>query len=72
MSLWRSNRHVDVFSHNVLVLRHMLALMRDTAKMVALGRGAPTFSKAQIQVYSPAGEGVLLFSVCVDTPSFSF
>ena len=42
--------------------------MRDTTKMVALGRGAPAFSKAQIQVYSPAGEGVLLFSVCVDTP----
>ncbi|CAL1699596.1 unnamed protein product [Somion occarium] len=29
--------------------------------MIALGR-ATTFSKAQIQVYSPAGEGLLLFS----------
>ncbi|KAI0370539.1 vacuolar protein sorting-associated protein 16 [Pilatotrama ljubarskyi] len=39
-----------------------IALMRDTSKLVALGRGAPAFSKAQIQVYSPAGEGLLLFS----------
>ena len=37
--------------------------MRDTSRLVAVGRGAPAFSKAQIQVYSPAGEGLLLFSV---------
>lgn len=45
----------------------VIALMRDTTKLVALGHAAPAFSKAQIQVYSPAGEGLLLFSV--DTPS---
>lgn len=39
-----------------------IALMRDTSKMVALGRGGPAFTKSQIQVYSPAGEGLLLFS----------
>ncbi|KAH9852249.1 vacuolar protein sorting-associated protein 16 [Lenzites betulinus] len=39
-----------------------IAIMRDTTKVVALGRAAPAFSKAQIQVYSPAGEGLLLFS----------
>ncbi|KAI0828653.1 vacuolar protein sorting-associated protein 16 [Trametes gibbosa] len=39
-----------------------IALMRDTTRVVALGRAAPAFSKAQIQVYSPAGEGLLLFS----------
>ncbi|KAG2036792.1 vacuolar assembling sorting protein VPS16 [Suillus americanus] len=39
-----------------------IALMRDTSKLVALGRGGPAFSKSQIQVYSPAGEGLLLFS----------
>ncbi|KAL6303033.1 vacuolar protein sorting-associated protein 16 [Sparassis latifolia] len=39
-----------------------LALMRDNAKLVALGRATPSFSKAQIQIYSPAGEGILLFS----------
>lgn len=39
-----------------------IALMRDTSKMVALGRGGPSFTKSQIQVYSPAGEGLLLFS----------
>lgn len=44
-----------------------IALMRDTTKLVVLGHAAPAFSKAQIQVYSPAGEGLLLFSV--DTPS---
>lgn len=40
-----------------------LAFMRDTSKLVALGSGRPPFSKSQIQVYSPAGEGLLLFSV---------
>ena len=40
-----------------------IALMRDTTKMIALGRATPAFSKAQIQVYSPAGEGLLLLSV---------
>ena len=43
-----------------------LAVMRDTSKMIAIGRAAPAFSKAQVQVYSPAGEPILLFSV--DTP----
>ncbi|THH32927.1 hypothetical protein EUX98_g1236 [Antrodiella citrinella] len=40
-----------------------IALMRDTTKMVALGRATAAFSKTQIQIYSPAGEGLLLFSV---------
>ncbi|KAJ7269847.1 vacuolar assembling sorting protein VPS16 [Mycena rebaudengoi] len=39
-----------------------IALMRDTTKLVALGRVTPAFTKAQIQIYSPAGEGLLLFS----------
>jgi hypothetical protein len=39
------------------------ALMRDNTKLVALGRATPIYAKAQIQVYSPAGEGLLLFSV---------
>ena len=39
------------------------AIMRDTTKLVALGHATPAFSKAQIQIYSPAGEGLLLFSV---------
>ncbi|RPD64273.1 vacuolar protein sorting-associated protein 16 [Lentinus tigrinus ALCF2SS1-7] len=39
-----------------------IAVMRDTSKVVAISRAAPAFSKAQIQVYSPAGEGILLFS----------
>lgn len=37
--------------------------MRDNSKLVALGRATPAFAKAQIQVYSPAGEGLLVFSV---------
>ncbi|KAJ7634891.1 vacuolar assembling/sorting protein VPS16 [Roridomyces roridus] len=39
-----------------------IALMRDHTKLVALSRAAPATSKAQIQIYSPAGEGLLLFS----------
>ncbi|KAI0052144.1 vacuolar assembling/sorting protein VPS16 [Auriscalpium vulgare] len=39
-----------------------LAMMRNHTKLIALGRAAPIFSKSQIQVYSPAGEGLLLFS----------
>ncbi|KAF7325790.1 putative vacuolar protein sorting-associated protein 16-like protein [Mycena kentingensis (nom. inval.)] len=38
-----------------------LALMRDPTKLIALGRTAPVSTKAQIQVYSPSGEGLLLF-----------
>lgn len=37
--------------------------MRDSSKMIALGRTTATLSKAQIQIYSPAGDGLLLFSV---------
>ncbi|KAJ7064984.1 vacuolar assembling/sorting protein VPS16 [Mycena amicta] len=39
-----------------------IALMRDPTKLVALGRTGPVTTKAQIQVYSAAGEGLLLFS----------
>ncbi|KAI5986106.1 vacuolar assembling sorting protein VPS16 [Pisolithus albus] len=37
-----------------------IALMRDPSKLVAIGRAAS--SRSQIQVYSPAGEGILLFN----------
>ncbi|KAJ7359364.1 vacuolar assembling/sorting protein VPS16 [Mycena albidolilacea] len=39
-----------------------IALMRDHTKLIALGRSTPAITKAQIQIYSPAGEGLLLFS----------
>ncbi|THH19130.1 hypothetical protein EW146_g1994 [Bondarzewia mesenterica] len=39
-----------------------IALMRDNSRMVALGHATPALTKAQIQVFSPAGEGLLLFS----------
>ncbi|KAH8084369.1 vacuolar protein sorting-associated protein 16 [Cristinia sonorae] len=39
-----------------------IAVMRDTSKMVAYGHATPAFSKAQLHVYSPAGEGLLTFS----------
>ena len=39
--------------------------MRDTSKLVALGSGTTAFAKAQIQVYSPAGESLLVFSVVI-------
>lgn len=40
-----------------------LALMRDNTKLLAVGRSTPASTKAQIQIYSPAGESLLLFSV---------
>lgn len=39
-----------------------VALMRDPSKLVAIGRAGSASSRSQIQVYSPAGEGILLFS----------
>ena len=39
--------------------------MRNMSKVVALGRSMPTMNKAEIRVYSSAGEGLLLFSVLV-------
>jgi hypothetical protein len=44
--------------------------MRDTTKLIALGRTTPAMTKAQIQIYSPAGEGLLLFSVDI-SPSWT-
>lgn len=38
-----------------------LALMRDSSKLISIGRSS-VLSKSQIQVYSPAGEGLLSFS----------
>lgn len=42
--------------------------MRDTTKLIALGRATTPPAKAQIQIYSPAGEGLLVFSV--DAPLY--
>ncbi|TDL22763.1 vacuolar protein sorting-associated protein 16 [Rickenella mellea] len=39
-----------------------LAMMRDTTKLVALGRSNAPFSKNEIRIYSSAGEGLLLFT----------
>ncbi|KAF9010009.1 vacuolar assembling sorting protein VPS16 [Cyathus striatus] len=39
-----------------------IALMRDNTKLLVLGRSTPAFTKSQIQIYSSAGEGLLLFS----------
>lgn len=38
-------------------------MMRDNTKLIAVGRVTPAHAKFQIQVYSSAGEGLLLFSV---------
>jgi vacuolar protein sorting-associated protein 16 len=48
---------------NLLSDKEMLAMMRDSTKIIALNRAAPSFTKSQIQVFSSAGEGLLLFSV---------
>ncbi|PCH35379.1 vacuolar protein sorting-associated protein 16 [Wolfiporia cocos MD-104 SS10] len=39
-----------------------IAMMRDTTKLVALGHATTSFARSQIQVYSPAGEGILVLS----------
>ncbi|KAF8556045.1 vacuolar assembling sorting protein VPS16 [Imleria badia] len=39
-----------------------IALMRDTSKIIAIGRAGPAFSRSQIQVFSSAGEGLLLLN----------
>ncbi|KAJ3552868.1 hypothetical protein NM688_g3925 [Phlebia brevispora] len=39
-----------------------LALMRDSSRLIALSGGTTPFAKAQIHVYSPAGEPILIFS----------
>ncbi|KAG2008272.1 vacuolar protein sorting 16 isoform 1 [Coprinopsis cinerea AmutBmut pab1-1] len=39
-----------------------LAIMRDTTKLLAIGQLTPAITKPQIQVYSAAGEGLLLLS----------
>lgn len=40
------------------------ALMRDTSKVVVIARGTvPVLSRSQIQLYSPAGESLLILSV---------
>lgn len=41
------------------------ALMRDTSRLVALGRSQPVI-KNEIRVYSPAGEGIMWFTVRFD------
>lgn len=44
-----------------------LAIMRDHTKLLTLGRSAPAITKSQIQIYSPAGESLLVFSVDIQT-----
>ncbi|KAG6377543.1 Vps16, C-terminal region-domain-containing protein [Boletus reticuloceps] len=39
-----------------------IALMRDTSKIIAIGRAGPAFSRSQIQVFSSADEGLLLLN----------
>jgi hypothetical protein len=42
--------------------------MRDTSKLIALGRSAPVV-KNEIKVYSPGGEGLIWFAVNISLPS---
>lgn len=53
------------------------ALMRDNSKLIALGRAPSAMTKAQVQIYSSAGEGLLLFSVdariyCFEVTTLTF
>ncbi len=40
-------------------------MMRDNTKLIALGRSTPAVGRAQIQVWSPAAVGLLVFSVAI-------
>jgi hypothetical protein len=42
-----------------------LAFMRDSSKAIAIGLATPLYAKAQVQIYSPAGESILMCSVDV-------
>lgn len=55
----------DRLCTSICMLMKTLALMRDTSKVTVLGGASTAFAKAQIQVYSAAGEGLLLFSVVI-------
>lgn len=48
---------------------HLLAMMRDTSKMIAMGRSVPVFAKNEVRVYSSAGDGLLVFTVSRCFPS---
>ena len=48
-----------------MILIVLAALMRDSSKLIALSGGTTPFAKAQIHVYSPAAEGMLIFSVVI-------
>ena len=61
-------RHTNNVAVCVIIFMSYLALMRDTTRVIALAAGAAPFAKAQIQVYSPAGEGLLLFNVAISPP----
>lgn len=43
----------------------VIALMRDSTKLVTMNRVGPPFGKAQVQIYSPAAESLLIFSVAI-------
>ena len=51
-------------SISVCAVNHVsTALMRDSTKLIALGKAPMSTTKSQIQVVSSAGEGILSFSV---------
>lgn len=64
LQAWRTHRSgYSYIASTPLNQRVFLALVRDTSKFVAIERATVPLSKTQVQVYSPAGEGLLLFSV---------
>ena len=41
--------------------------MRDSSKLIALGRGMPSTNKSEIRIFSSVGEGLLIFTVSLAT-----
>ena len=53
---------LSLFDYEVSILTQT-AMMRDTSKMIALGRNVPSFAKNEVRIYSSSGEGLLVFAV---------
>ncbi|KAF8587239.1 vacuolar protein sorting-associated protein 16 [Ramaria rubella] len=58
---WKS---MDLSDYVIAAARYggPLAFMRDSSKLIALGRGLPSLSKSELRIYSSVGEGLLLFT----------
>ncbi|KAF8524325.1 vacuolar protein sorting-associated protein 16 [Hysterangium stoloniferum] len=59
--LWK---YMDLSDYIIAAARYggPLAFMRDSSRLIVLGRGVPAISKSEIRIYSSVGEGLLVFT----------